>query len=85
MSCIPDFSNTSILKGHWISLKTLSASDEKSYVLFFFQFVYVIDCIDRVLYDRTSLNLCDEASLILMDYFFHVLWDSLKSILYQCS
>lgn len=43
---------------------------------FFFQFVYMMDCADGVLYVESSLHLWDEAYLIMVDDVFDVFLDS---------
>ena len=42
---------------------------------FSFQFVYMLDHIDGLLYVEPSLHLCDEAYLIMVDDLFGVLLD----------
>ena len=43
---------------------------------FFFQFVYMVDFIDRFLYVEPSLYLWDEVDLIMVDDFSDVFLDS---------
>ena len=42
---------------------------------FFFEFVYVVDCIDGFLYIEPSLHPCDEAYLIMVNDHFDVFLD----------
>ena len=44
-------------------------------MVFFFEFVYVVDCVDRFPYIEPSLHPWDEACLIMMDDHFDVLFD----------
>ena len=44
--------------------------------MFFFQFVYMVDYIDRFLYAKLSLHLWDEAYLVMLDDFSDVFLDS---------
>ena len=72
--CIPNFSNTFIIKGCWILSNAFSASNEMI-IGFFFQFIYRMDYIDIFSYVEPALHLWDEAYLIIMDYFFDVVLD----------
>ena len=67
--CIPDLSKTFIIKGCWILSNAVSAPNEMI-MFFFFQFIYMIDYIDRFLYVEPALHLWDDAHLIMVDNFF---------------
>ena len=47
-------------------------------MVFIFQFVYIVDYIDRFLYVEPSLHLCDEANLIMVENGSNVLLDSIR-------
>ena len=53
----------------------LSASNEMI-ICFLFQFIYIVDIIDRLLYVEPVLHLCDEVDLIIVDDFFLMILDS---------
>ena len=59
--CIPALSKTSIMKWSCILSKAFLASNEMI-MCFFFQFVYMVDCVDRFLYVEQSLHLCTPKS-----------------------
>ena len=44
-------------------------------MFFFFQFIYMMDYIDRILYVEPLPNLWDKADLIMVDDYFDVLLD----------
>ena len=50
---------------------------------FFFQFIYMMDYIDRFAYVELALHHWDEAHLIIMDDFSNVFLDSVCSILFR--
>jgi hypothetical protein len=56
----------------WILSNAFSASNE----IFVFEFVYVVDYIDRFPYIKSSLHPWDEAYLVIMDDHFDVFLDS---------
>jgi hypothetical protein len=60
------------MKGWWIFVIVFSSSSEMDMRLFFFQFIYMVDYISCFLYIETSLNLWDEAYLIIVDDIFDV-------------
>ena len=75
VSCIPALSKTSIMKGFCILSKALSATNVM--ILFiFFQFVYVVEYIDRFSHVEPSLHLWDAADLSKMDDLFDVFFNS---------
>ena len=45
-------------------------------MVFFFQFIYMMDYIDRFAYVEPALHLWNEADLIIMDNFSNVFLDS---------
>jgi hypothetical protein len=45
-------------------------------VVFVFEFVYIVDCVDGFPYIKLSLHPCDKAYLITMDDHFDVFLDS---------
>ena len=45
-------------------------------MVFVFEFVYIVDYVDRFLYIKLSLHPCDEAYLVMMDDHFDVFLDS---------
>jgi len=55
-------------------------------VVFFFEFVYVVDYVDGFPYTEPSLHPWDEVYLIIMDDYFNVFLDSVyeKFIKYFC-
>jgi hypothetical protein len=57
-----------------------SAYNEMIIWLFFFEFVYLVDYVDRLLYIEPSLNAWDEANIIMMDDYFDVFLDSVSEI-----
>ena len=67
--CIPDLSKTFTMKGCWILSKAFSASNEMI-MLFFFQFVYMVDYIDRFSCVEPILHLWDETYLVMVNDFF---------------
>ena len=74
--CVPDISKTFILKGCWILSEAFSASDEMIMWFLFFQFVYMVNNIDRFPYVESSLQLWDEDYLIMLDDLCDVFMDS---------
>ena len=72
--CISDLSMTFIMKGCLILSKAFSVSKEIILWHFFFQFVYMVDNIDRFSCVESSLHLWDEADLIMVDDFFMCSW-----------
>ena len=52
--------------------------------MFFFQFVYMVDYIDRFLYDEPSSHFWDEADLIVVDDFSDVFLDSVCQYFIEC-
>jgi hypothetical protein len=54
-------------------------------VVFVFEFVYTVDCVDGFLYIKLSLNPWDEAYLIMMDDYFDLVLDSVyENIIEYC-
>ena len=66
---------TFIMKGCWILSKAFSASNE---MIFVFEFVYIVDYVDRFPYIKPSLHPCDETYLVRMDDCFNVFLDSVS-------
>jgi hypothetical protein len=59
-----------IMKCCWIFVKGfLSMKWDDGVGIFFFQFVYMVCCIDRFLYVELSMNLWKEAYIIMVDVF----------------
>jgi hypothetical protein len=71
MSCIPALSKVFNMKGCWILSKVFDLSNEAIIILFSFQFVYIVDYIDRFLY----VHPWDETYLIMVDDAFDVFFD----------
>ena len=72
--CIPALSKTFIMKGCCILLKAFLASNEMI-MCFLFQFVYMVDYIDRFLYVKLFLCLWNEAYLVMVDDFSDMFLD----------
>lgn len=51
---------------------------------FLFQFVYLVDYIDRYFYVQPCLHLCNEAYLIVVGELFDDFWDSTCMYLIEC-
>lgn len=76
--CISALSKTFIMKGYCILSKAFLASNEMiMYVVFIFQFVYMVDYVDRFLYVEQYLHLWNEANLIMVDHDSDVFLDSI--------
>ena len=60
---IPDISKTFKMKGCWILSNDFSASNEIIILVFFFEFVYILDYDNGFSYIEPSLNTWDEAYL----------------------
>ena len=73
--CILDLSKTFIMKQCLNLSKSFSAYNEIIMFLFFFHFVYMMVCNDRFLYVEPSLQIWDEAYLVLLDAFSDVFLD----------
>ena len=71
---IPDLSKIFNMKGCWILSNAFSACNEMI-MFFFFQFVYVVDYVDGLLYIEPSLHLCDEDYLNVVNDRFDVVLD----------
>jgi hypothetical protein len=64
------------MKGCWILSNAFSASNEMITCFFFsFEFLYIVDYIDRFLYIEPSLHLWDETYLVMMGDHFDVFLD----------
>ena len=50
-------------------------------MVFFFQFVYMVDYVNRFAYVETAMHLWDEAYLIIMGNFSNVILNSVANIL----
>ena len=74
VSCIPDLSKTFIMRECWILLKAFSAFNEMI-MCFFFQFIFIVDYINRFSYIEPSLYLWED-KLIMEDDLFDVFLDS---------
>jgi hypothetical protein len=61
------------MNGCWILSNAFSASN--GMIMFFFEFVYIVDYVDGFLYVEPSLHLWDEAYLIMMGDYFDVFFD----------
>ena len=72
---IVDLSNVFNMKGCCILSKTFLASKEMILWFFFFEFVYIVDCINGFSYIKPTLHLWDEAYLIVVNDGFDVLLD----------
>ena len=53
-------------------------------MVFIFQFVYVVDSVDRFLYVEPSLHIWDEADLIVVDDGSDVFLDSICQYFIEC-
>ena len=65
------------MRGCCILLKAFSASYDMIRWFIFFQFVYMVDYIDRFSYVEPSLHLWDEADMFMVDDGFDVVLDSI--------
>jgi hypothetical protein len=61
------------MKGCWIVSNAFSASKKK--IMYFFEFVYIVDYVDEFRYVEPSLHPWDEAYLIMKDDNFDVFLD----------
>jgi hypothetical protein len=62
------------MKGCWILSNAFSASND--HVIFVFEFVYIVDYVDRFPYFKPSMHPWDKDYLIMMDDHFDVFLDS---------
>ena len=65
-----------IMNECWILSNAFSASKEMVMLVFFFEFVYTMDCIDGFLCSKPSLHPWNETYLVRMDDCFDVFLDS---------